>query len=115
MLNEGTTMLDEAELKGLLGRDVVDLDGKSVGNLETFWVDTATGAPEWLGVFSGAFFTHHRLVPIQGAGRGGSAITVPWTKDQIGKAPEYENPDAPIPEELEREAYRHYGLEPAQV
>jgi sporulation protein YlmC with PRC-barrel domain len=116
MLEGDRTMtLDESSLKSLLGYDVVDQDGKTLGNLETFWVDRGTGVPEWLGVFSGTFRTHHRLVPIRGANRDAHAIRVPWAKDQVDDAPEYSDPDAPIPEEMEREAYRHYGLEPARV
>jgi hypothetical protein len=37
---------------------------------------------------------------------------VPWTKAQVDDAPDY-GTDTSISEELEREAYRHYGLEPA--
>lgn len=106
-------MLDEARLRALLGRDVVDSDGDSIGNLETFFADRNTGMPEWLGVFTGTFRQHHYLVPVEGAAEDAHAIRVPWTKDQVKSAPEYDDPEASIPEELEREAYRHYGLQPA--
>ena len=32
-------MLDESVIREALGRDVVDREGKTVGNLETFFVD----------------------------------------------------------------------------
>ena len=35
-----------------------------------------------------------------------------WTKEQVEAAPDYGEPERNIPEELERELYRHYGLEP---
>ena len=38
-------MLTETELRDLLGRDVLDREGKSIGNLETFFRDTDTGSP----------------------------------------------------------------------
>ena len=106
-------MLNESDLRALLGHDVLDREGKSVGNLETFFNDRQTGRPEWIGVFTGTFRKHHFLVPVRGADREGNAIRVPWTKEQVHAAPEYGDPEASISEEMEREAYRHYGLEPA--
>jgi hypothetical protein len=109
-------MLTEADLRELLGRDVLDREGKTVGNLETFFRDRETGLPEWLGVFvSGLLRSHHRLVPVRGAEHEGMTIRVPWTKDEVEGAPEHGDPDAPISEELENQAYRHYGLERATV
>ncbi len=104
-------MLTETELRELLGRDVLDREGKSLGNLETFFKDRGTGQPEWLGVFSGLVRSHHRVIPVRGAERDGTAIRVRWTKDEVARAPEYEDPDGPISEELEDRAYRHYGVE----
>ena len=106
-------MLDESAIREALGRDVVDREGKTVGNLETFFVDRDTGQPEWLGVFSGTFRSHHYLVPVRGAEREGAVVRVPWSKDEAHDAPEYRDPDKPISEELEREAYRHYGADEA--
>jgi hypothetical protein len=104
-------MLTESDLRDLMTRDVVDPEGKSVGNVETFFNDRNTGRPEWLGVFTGTFRPHHYLVPVQGAERDGLAVRVPWTKDQVHSAPSYRDPDAPISEEMERDAYDHYGVE----
>jgi PRC-barrel domain len=104
-------MLTEADLRELLGRDVLDREGKTIGNLETFFNDRETGQPEWLGVFSGLIRSHHRLVPVRDAERKGVTLRVPWTKDEVEHAPEYGDPDRPISEELEARAYRHYGLE----
>ena len=108
-------MLGESDLRELLARDVIDREGKTVGNLETYFVDRETGRPEWIGVFSGTFRSHHYLVPVQGAEREGAAVQVPWTKDQVHDAPQYSDPDGPISEELEREAYSHYGVEAVAV
>jgi sporulation protein YlmC with PRC-barrel domain len=108
-------MLDETRLRDLMGRDVIDSDGKSIGNLETFFADRNTGRPEWLGVFTGTFRQRHYLVPVEGAEVAGSAVRVRWTKEQVKSAPDYSDPEASISEELEREAYAHYGLTPAGV
>jgi hypothetical protein len=106
-------MLQESELRDMMTRDVLDREGKSVGNVETFFSDSRTGRPEWLGVFYGTLRSHHRLVPVRGAEREGQAVRVPWTKDQVHAAPDYGDPDKGISEDLERDAYSHYGLEPS--
>ena len=106
-------MLEETRLRDLMGHDVIDSDGKSIGNLETFFADRNTGRPEWLGVFTGTFLQHHYLVPVEGAEVDGSAVRVPWTKDQVKSAPDYRDPETSIPEDMERDAYAHYGLQPA--
>jgi sporulation protein YlmC with PRC-barrel domain len=105
-------MLEETRLRELMGRDVIDSEGKSIGNLETFFADRNSGRPEWIGVFTGTFRQHHYLVPLEGAEVEGSAIRVPWTTEQVRSAPDYRDPESSISEELEREAYAHYGLTP---
>jgi hypothetical protein len=109
------TMLNETDLRDLMTRDVVDPEGKSVGNVETFFKDRASGRPEWLGVYTGTIRSHHYLVPVEGAEREGTVLRVPWTKEQVHSAPSYRDPDEPISEEMEREAYRHYGLQTSPV
>ena len=106
-------MISESEFQDLLSREVVDRDGKSVGYIETVFNDRVTGRPEWLGVMTGTWRHHHRLVPVSDIERKGVTVTVPWSKEQVEGAPDYRDPDSPVSEELEREAYRHYGREPA--
>jgi sporulation protein YlmC with PRC-barrel domain len=106
-------MLDEMQLRDLMGRDVIDREGKSIGNLETFFADRSSGRPEWLGVFTGTFRQHHYLVPLEGAKVEGPAIRVEWTKDKVKSAPDYGDPEASISEEMERAAYEHYGVKTA--
>ena len=106
-------MLSESEFQALVSREVVDLDGKSVGYVETVFNDRATGRPEWLGVMTGTWRHHHRLVPVSDVEQAGATVRIPWAKEQVEAAPDYDDPDRPISEELERAAYRHYGREPA--
>ena len=106
-------MLDEVQLRELMGRDVIDSDGKSIGNVETYFVDRGTGRPEWIGVLSVTIRRHHYLVPVEGIESEGTVLRVPWTKEQVKSAPDYGDPEGSIFEEMEREAYRHYGLQPA--
>ena len=50
-------MLDEAHIRSLVGLDVVDTNGKSIGNVEFVFNDQDTGRPEWLGIISGTYST----------------------------------------------------------
>jgi hypothetical protein len=70
--------------------------------------------PEWLGVMTGTWRNHHRLVPASDdLETSTGTVTIPWTKEQVGAAPEYDEPDQPISEKLEQAACRHYRREPA--
>jgi hypothetical protein len=105
-------MLEEQELQVLVSRELVDQDRKSVGYVECFFNDRNTGKPEWIGVLTGKLRHRHVLVPVAGAEKVNGSLRVPWTKEQVVAAPDYGEPEGDISEELEREAYRHYGLEP---
>ncbi len=71
-------------------------------------------APKWLGVMTGTWRNHHRLVPATDDSETSTGtVTIPWTREQVGAAPEYDEPDQPISEKLEQAAYRHYRREPA--
>jgi sporulation protein YlmC with PRC-barrel domain len=103
-------MVEEAELRSLMGFDIVDRDGRSVGNLEFVFNDANTGRPEWLGVFGGTFRHYYKLVPVEGVEREETRLRVPWPKEQVKSAPDYGGARA-VSDELERETYSHYGLE----
>ena len=115
------TMLDEVELRSMLGHDVVDESGKSVGNIEYIFNDEETGRAEWIGLLSGTIRPHRLLVPVRGAERDGVSLRVPWPKERIKQAPTYEQDrrgilglgqyKTTISKEKERIAYAHYGLE----
>jgi sporulation protein YlmC with PRC-barrel domain len=102
-------MLEEAELQSLIGFDVVDQDGKSVGNLEYVFKDADTGRPEWIGVYGGTIRHYHLLVPVEGVEREATRLRVPWIKEQVKSAPDYGGARS-VSGELERATYSHYGL-----
>jgi sporulation protein YlmC with PRC-barrel domain len=114
--------LDEEELRSLVGHDVVDADGRSIGYVEYIFTDRETRAPEWIGVITGTFRHHHVLVPVAGATRSGTSLRVPWRKEQVKRAPSYDKDEKggllglaqyrlEISPEKERRAYAHYGIE----
>jgi sporulation protein YlmC with PRC-barrel domain len=113
-IQEEGTMITESEFRSLVSREVIDRNGKSVGYVEAVFKDRESGRPEWLGVMTGTWRNHHRLVPAtDDLETSTGTVTIPWTKEQVGAAPEYDEPDQPISEKLEQEAYRHYRREPA--
>jgi sporulation protein YlmC with PRC-barrel domain len=112
------------ELQGLVGHEVVDANGDTVGYVDLVFVDDDTGRPEWLGIWNGVWATKPRvLVPIRRIEHVEDEIRLPWTKDVVQNAPSYEEEDdrglftddvdaIGISVEKERMAYDHYGVEP---
>jgi sporulation protein YlmC with PRC-barrel domain len=112
------------ELRRFAGHEVVDVNGEPVGFVDLLFLDDETGRPEWLGVWSGVWETRPRvLVPLRGVEVVGESLRVPWTKDVVERAPSYSDEDDRgvlgddphgfgISSEKERDAYRHYGVEP---
>jgi len=113
-------MLDEADLKALIGHDVEDRDGRSIGYLEHVFSHAETGVPEWAGVLIGTFRHHHVLVPLEGVEKADGGLRVACTKDQVKDAPRYDKEEpgsvggterVRISASMDREARAHYGLE----
>jgi hypothetical protein len=112
------------ELRPLVGHEVVDANGKSVGYVDLIFVDTDSARAEWLGVWNGVWETRPRvLVPLRGAELVEDEIRVPFTSDVIENAPTYEDEDdrglftddedsIGIGPDKERLAYEHYGVGP---
>ncbi len=70
------------------GMELVDADGARVGRVHSLWLDTATGAPEFVAVKSGMLGRTH-IVPVAGAQTDGGSrqLRVPYSREQIGAAP----------------------------
>jgi sporulation protein YlmC with PRC-barrel domain len=110
------------ELRPLVGHEVVDVNGTSVGYVDLIFVDTDSARAEWLGVWNGVWETRPRvLVPLRGAELVEDEIRVPYTSDVIEDAPTYEDEDdrglftddedsIGIGPDKERLAYEHYGV-----
>ena len=114
------------EVAGLVGREVLDLNGSSVGYVDLVFVDNETRRPEWIGVWGGTPGRPRVLVPLRGVEASGNEIRAPWTEDFIHEAPTYGEEDdrglvtgesggISISPDKERSAYLHYGLEPQDL
>ena len=102
------------ELSSMRGAQVTATDGGKIGSMDTIFLDEATGEPEWIRVESGGLFgSKAALVPVEGAqvqSGPDRVIRVPYAKEQVQGAPQFEGDE--ISEEDERDLYAHYGLPP---
>jgi hypothetical protein len=121
---EGGKMLENysnEQLRELVGHEVRDANGESVGYVDVVFNDVDSGAPEWMGLWNGLWHGKRHLVPLRGITGDRDEIVLPWTKEQVEAAPTYDEEDERgilageekfgISEEKEDEAYRNYGLE----
>jgi hypothetical protein len=109
------------QLRELVGHEVRDANGESVGYVDVVFNDVDSGTPEWMGIWNGLWRGKRHLVPLPGITRDRDEIVLPWTKEQVESAPTYDEEDERgvlsddqvfgISQEKEEEAYRHYGLE----
>jgi len=96
------------EVRGWTGHRLDEISGGNVGRVDGVFVDEATGAPEWLLARMGRF-GHYTLVPGRDAVEGVGHVWVPYSREQIRKAPKVD-PDAPLTAGTERELLDHYGI-----
>ena len=86
------------------GHRLDEMGGVQVGRVE----GKASGQMEWLLARMGRF-GHYCLVPARDAVSANGRVWVPYTRDQIRRAPRVE-PDAPLDGESEKTVLSHYGL-----
>lgn len=95
------------ELFDLRGQTVVDSDGEKIGKIEQVYVDPDNEEPEWMVVKTGLLGSKSRFVPFRATERRGDDVVVPYTKEQVKDAPEFEPETATHDDEVA--LYRHYG------
>src|SRR5919198_2862114 len=87
------------EVRGWVGFRLDELGGAGVGKLEGLYVDESGGDPVWLLARMGRF-GHHTLVPGRDAVAGVGRVWVPYTRDQIRRAPRIKS-GSPLAKEQE--------------
>ncbi|MFC6087871.1 PRC-barrel domain-containing protein [Saccharothrix sp. BKS2] len=104
-------MFPAENLRDWVGHAVIDPDGKTIGDLEAVYVDTATDQPSFLTVEVG-FLGRRRLafVPAIGATVTPKAVRVRYPKDLVKDAPSIET-DGELYAQDEPQVFAHYGLE----
>lgn len=101
------------EVRSWAGMKLDEMGGHTVGKVEGAYVDDASGSPEWLLARMGRF-GHHCLVPARDAVAAGGRVWVPYSRDQIRKAPRIE-PDRPLERDREQALLDHYGVGTGEV
>ncbi|WP_305790231.1 PRC and DUF2382 domain-containing protein [Symbioplanes lichenis] len=89
---------------------VYDNDGDKIGSVGQVYLDTDTGAPEWVAVRTGLFGTKETFVPLQRASVSEDRITVPYDKATVKDAPRID-PDGELSYTEENELYSYYGVQ----
>jgi uncharacterized protein (TIGR02271 family) len=92
-----------------MNRTVVSTDGSKIGSVGNVFVDQGTDNPEWITVKTGLFGTKESFVPLAGAAFSGDDIVVPFSKDQVKDAPNFDT-DQELSESDERSLYGHYQM-----
>lgn len=90
------------------GRRLDEMGGAQVGKVEGQFVDDVTGRLEWLLARMGRF-GHYCLVPARDAVTANGRVWVPYTRDQIRRAPRVE-PGKPLERDAEQAMLDHYGV-----
>jgi hypothetical protein len=104
-------MFEAENIRDWREHDVVDPDGKKIGQLEAVYVDTGTDEPAFGSVRIG-MVGRHRLtfVPLDRAVVLPGQLKVAYTKSQVKGAPTIDT-DGELPADDEPELFKHYGLE----
>ena len=109
---EETTGVEEPavaeRVRDWTGHRLDEMGGSGIGKLEGAFVDETTGEAVWLLARMGRF-GHHTMVPARDAVEGVGRVWVPYTRDQIRRAPKVD-PSAPLTAAAERELLAHYGV-----
>jgi hypothetical protein len=106
----------EASAQGTVGDQIAswaglrldEMGGAGVGKIEGGFVDAQSGELVWLLARLGRF-GHHTFVPGRDAVEGVGRVWVPYSRDQIRKAPKADS-SAPLTAAAERALLEHYGI-----
>ena len=104
-------MFEAENIRDWREHDVVDPDGKKIGQLESVYVDTGTDEPAFGAVRIG-MVGRHRLtfVPLDRAVVLPGQLKVVYSKSQVKDAPTIDT-DGELPADDEPGLFKHYGLE----
>lgn len=103
-------MFEAENIRDWRNHDVVDPDGRKIGQLEAVYVDTSTDEPSFASVRTG-IIGRHRLtfVPLQGARVAPDKVRVAYTRGQVKDAFSIDT-DGELAAGDEPGLFEHYGL-----
>jgi sporulation protein YlmC with PRC-barrel domain len=88
--------------------DVYGENGEKIGSVGEVYLDDETGQPQWFTIKTGLFGMNESVVPTDRVTILEDRITVPFTKDQVKDAPNFD-PSDNLTSAQERQIYDHYG------
>jgi uncharacterized protein (TIGR02271 family) len=103
-------LLDRNSILESRGATVVTTDGEKIGSVEDIYLDRETDRPEWVLVNTGLFGTRSTFIPLSAATMQGNDIVVPYTKDHVKGAPNFDA-DGELSDREEADLYRYYDLD----
>ena len=103
-------VFEAANIREWLGHNVVDADGRKIGELEAVYVDTGTDRASF-GTVKVGMPTRYRLVfvPLDQATVGPGYLKVSYDKKLVKDAPSIST-DGELPAGDEEAIFKHYGL-----
>jgi PRC-barrel domain len=103
-------VFEAANIREWLGHNVVDAQGRKIGELEAVYVDTSTDLPSF-GTVKVGMPTRYRLVfvPLDQATVGPGYLKVSYDKKLVKDAPSI-GTDGELPAGDEEAIFKHYGL-----
>jgi hypothetical protein len=102
-------MLDSRDIGGLQGAPVLGRDNDKLGTIGQVFLDSQTGAPNWVTVKTGLFGRKETFVPLTDATWNGEEIHVDIDRETLKEAPRIDTDEALSPHN-EEALYRYYGL-----
>jgi uncharacterized protein (TIGR02271 family) len=93
----------------LMGRTLIDRDGEKIGTVGQVFLDDQTGVPEFATVRTGLFGSRQSFVPLAEAKMAGDEVSVPYDKETIKGAPNFDE-DTHLSEQEEQQLYDYYRL-----
>jgi uncharacterized protein (TIGR02271 family) len=104
-----TTDSSGQNIQALDDSTVIGTDGSEIGTVGQVYTDNDTGQPSWVTVKTGWFGSKESFVPLDSATIDGDTIRVPYDKDMIKGAPNYDAGE-PLSETDEQDLYAYYGI-----
>ncbi|MFC4565591.1 DUF2382 domain-containing protein [Nocardiopsis mangrovi] len=102
-------MAPQRSAQEFIGHRLLDEEGHNVGKIEQVYFDDETDSPKWVSVQIGMLGHRHSFVPLQGARITEDDLTVPFDRETIKDAPQFDA-EQHLSMDEENRLYEHYGV-----
>jgi sporulation protein YlmC with PRC-barrel domain len=102
---------EEKSVDDLLGQQVVDTHGVTIGKIEALYIHGQEERASWAMVKTGLVRTKCMVVPLHDAQDDGDQIRVVYEKEWVKEAPEIEPEGNELSDEQADALHGHYGME----